>query len=79
MNRDDMLEQKYQNFVSAANREPLADDEYGRIAARDALTEAYGLNRHPNSKIENRREHAATAAQTGGIFNALGGDSPCQE
>lgn len=73
MNRDDLLEQEYRDFVNAANREPLPDDEYGRIAAKDALTEAYGLDGYPNPKAREKREQAATAAHCGGFFDACGG------
>lgn len=79
MNRDDMLEREYRDFVEAANRELLPDDEYGRIAACDALTAVYGLDRGPNPKTEKQRGQAATAAQCGGFFHACGGDAPCRE
>jgi len=80
MDKEDVLEREYRDFVRAANRERPAFDEYGSLAARDALTEAYGLNRYPASKEGKTREQAATAAQTGGIFVAGdGGELSCRE
>lgn len=76
-----MLEREYRDYINAANREPLPDDEYGRIAACDVLTAAYGIDRYPNPKVREEREHAATAAlqKKGGFFDAHGGDDPCRE
>lgn len=80
MNRDDMLEREYRDYINAANREPLPDDEYGRIAACDVLTAAYGIDRYPNPKTEKQREQAATAANYGGCFDACGEAEPsCRE
>jgi len=66
MDKDDILEREYRDFVRAVNRERSAFDEYGPLAARDALTEAYSLNRYTAPKKGKPCEQAATAAQQGG-------------
>jgi len=78
MNRDDINEREYRDFVRDINRAGPPDDEYARIAAQDALTAAYGLDRYPAPPKRKRRPNAATAAQTGGVFLSRGGESPCR-
>jgi len=71
MNRDDIREREYRDFIEVLNHGPQFDDEYDRIAAQDALTEAYGLDCYTAPHKRNRRPNAATAAQTGGIFYSV--------
>lgn len=54
---DDMKNRRYREYVLMVNREPPEDGEYGRIAARGALTAAYGLDRYPKP---NQRKIAST-------------------
>lgn len=68
MNRDDIREREYCDLVRDLNRAGPPDDEYARIAAQDALTAAYGLDRYLTPPERKRRTNAATAAQTGGVF-----------
>lgn len=56
---DHISVREYREFVRAANCELLPDDEYGRIAARDALTE----DRYPTPKTKKQREQAAASPQ----------------
>lgn len=78
MYNDDIREREYRDLVRDINRAGPPDDEYARIAAQDALTAAYGLDRYPSPPERKRRTNAATAAQTGGVFLSRGGDSPCR-
>jgi len=80
MDKEDVLEREYRDFVRAVNHERKVFDEYGPLAARDALTEVYGLNRYPAPKKGKAREQAAAAVQMGGIFIAGdGGELSCRE
>lgn len=69
--------QQYQDFLKSVNRE-LPDDEYAALAAYDALTAEYNLDRYPTPSAWERLERASTTAQTGGVFLSCGGDSPCR-
>jgi hypothetical protein len=77
MERDDKRERKYRIFVKKLNREPLSDGESATLAAQDALTEAFGLNRYPAPARGRPRTNAATAAQTGGVSISGEGDPSC--
>lgn len=80
MDKDDIREWEYREFVKAANRERPYPDEYGPLAAHDALMEAYGLDGYPTAKTEKKCGQTATAAQPGGIFvTCEGGEPPCRE
>ena len=76
MNHEE-LAQEYRAFVRGMSREPPPDDEYGRIAACDALTEAYGLERYPTPRIPKRRPRADRCVERGGgVFSFRGGGEP---
>jgi len=76
LHQDDIKERECRDFVSALNREAPTDDEYGVIAARDAVTRAYELDRYPAPHKGKGRTKAATAAQPGGVFLSHEGGSP---
>ena len=78
MHQDDIKEREYRALVKELNRGGLADDEYARIAARDAATRAYGLDRYPAPHKGKGRTKAATAAQPGGAFLSPDGEPTCR-
>ena len=78
MHQDDIKECECRTLVRELNREGLADDEYARIAARDAATRAYGLDRYPAPHKGKGRTKAATAAQPGGAFLSPDGEPTCR-
>ena len=55
-------------FIKSANRSPVPDNEHTPLAAHDALTQTFGLERYPTLPERKRRPRANIAA---------GGDSPC--
>lgn len=80
MCNDDNVERQCREFIRETNRDPLLDDEYGRTAAYDALTAAYGLERYPTPRIPKCRPRADLAAgRRGGVFLCCeGGAVPCR-
>lgn len=72
------LARAYSDFVKKVNSE-WPPDEYCALAARDALTEAYGLNAYHEPPLRKICKHAATtAANEGGVFvSGKGGEPPC--
>jgi len=78
LHQDDIKECECRTLVRELNRGGLADDEYARIAARDAATRAYGLDRYPAPHKGKGRTKAATAAQPGGAFLSPDGEPTCR-
>ena len=56
------VNRQYQKFAKIANRAPVSDDEYAHLAAYDALTAVFGLERHP-APPKRKRRHRATPPQ----------------
>lgn len=73
---DDAKMKKYREFIRKTNREPISDDEYGRISACDALTGAYDLERYPTPRIPKRRPRADRRVERGGGVFSFRGDEP---
>ena len=55
---------EYKAYVKSVNLESPPDDEYGLIAAADALAETFGLDMHPVPARKRGRPKAGQGFQT---------------
>lgn len=71
---------KWLAFIKEISRAWPVDDEYEVLAAYDAPTAEYNLDRYPTPTEWKRLQQAATTAQTGGIFaSSERSELPCRE